>query len=335
MDLDNPQFDLVQCIEESLDLIRPKAAEKDIKTSYRIDEGLPRHFAGDVARLRQILVNLLNNAVKFTEIGEVSVSLSGERLESDQYHLHFSVRDTGLGIPEDRRHRLFHPFSQLDASTSRRYGGSGLGLAISKRLCELMGGRMWVDSTGVPGEGSTFHFTVQIATVVEPQLQDNPSAEEPADQVPVVSPPLGESPKEPGPDRRRRLRVLLAEDNPINQKVALRMLAKLGYRADVTANGLEVLQALQTTPYDVILMDCQMPEMDGYEATRRIRAHEEEERRPPIQIIAMTAHAMEGDRELCLEAGMNDYVSKPVRAAELQRLLDRVCAAQVAPVQSP
>lgn len=335
MEFETPPFDLVQCIEESLDLIRPKAAEKGIKTAHRIDEELPRSFVGDAARLRQILVNLLNNAVKFTETGEVVVSLSGERLENARYHLHFSVRDTGLGIPEDRRHRLFQPFSQLDASTSRKFGGTGLGLAISKRLCELMGGRMWVDSTGVPGEGSTFHFTVQIARVVEPHPHDKPIAKEPAGQIAATAPPPVEPPKEPNADQRQRLRVLLAEDNVINQKVALRMLAKLGYHADVAANGLEALQALQITTYDVILMDCQMPEMDGYEATRRIRAHEEEERRPPVQIIAMTAHAMEGDREICLEAGMNDYVSKPVRAAELQRLLDRVCAAQSAPIQSP
>ena len=333
MELENQPFDVMRCIEDALDLVNPSAVAKGIETAYLIEGELPLCFVGDVGRLRQILVNLLNNAVKFTEKGEVVVSLSGQLLDDDLYELHFAVRDTGLGIPADRQDRLFQCFSQVDASTSRRFGGSGLGLAISQRLSELMGGRMWVESTGVPGEGSTFHFTIQAAKASD---QDLPEQREPEDaarhgrrwrrdawHAPAKS--------EDNIDRQRRLQVLLAEDNPINQKVALRMLAKMGYRADVVANGLEVLQALQRIHYDVILMDCQMPEMDGYEATRQIRLREQEEGRTPVHIIAMTAHAMQGDRELCLAAGMDDYLAKPVRTLELQQALEHVRPAKIAP----
>jgi CheY-like chemotaxis protein len=288
--------------------------KKVLETAFRIEGDLPNCFVGDVARLRQILVNLLSNAVKFTEKGEVVVSLSGEKLENDRFQLHFAVRDTGLGIPDDRRERLFQSFSQVDVSTSRRFGGSGLGLAISKRLCELMGGRMWVESTGVLGEGSTFHFTIQAEKAWDQMPPDRRIAE----NTDVLA-----GKRITNVDPKPRLRVLLAEDNPINQKVAIRMLEKIGYRADTVANGLEVLQALRQIPYDVILMDCQMPEMDGYEATRQIRLLEQEEHRCPVRIIAMTANAMQGDRELCLAAGMDDYLGKPVRTHELQEALER------------
>ena len=321
-------FDLVRCIEESLDLVKPNAAEKSIGTACRVEGELPRCFVGDVARLRQILVNLLNNAVKFTEKGKVDIFVSGERLDDDRYQLHFAVRDTGLGIPANCWERLFHSFSQVDASTSRRFGGTGLGLAISKRLCELMDGRMWVESTGVPGEGTTFHFTIQVAKAAQDSLPDEQAMASWAGKTP------DKMQDERNIDQPCYLRVLLAEDNPINQKVAVRMLAKLGYRADVAANGLEVLQALRKIPYDVILMDCQMPEMDGYEATQRIRLREQEEGHPRVHIIAMTAHALPGDREQCLAVGMDDYLAKPVRPNELQRALECVGLAKTAPNQT-
>jgi signal transduction histidine kinase/FixJ family two-component response regulator len=351
MDLESQPFDVMRCIEESLDLVNPSALEKSLEMGCQIEGELPRCFIGDAGRLRQILVNLLSNAVKFTENGNIVVSLGGQRLgishpdrsegsglnaeeipRSHLYELHFAVRDTGLGIPADCQERLFHSFSQVDASTSRRFGGTGLGLAISQRLSELMGGRMWVESTGVPGEGATFHFTIQVAKASDQNLSDQRKTESEA-KLTYRTP--NESQNEQDTDRRRHLRVLLAEDNPINQKVATRMLAKLGYRSDVVGNGLEVLQSLQNIHYDVILMDCQMPELDGYEATRQIRFREQEEHRKPVHIIAMTAHAMQGDRELCLAAGMDDYLPKPVRTNELQQALERVHVMEIAPEQTP
>ena len=327
MELENQPFDVIRCVEDALNLIKSSAVEKGIETGCRIEGELPRCFVGDVTRLRQILVNLLNNAVKFTENGEVVVSLSGQQRDDNQYELHFAVRDTGLGIPADRQERLFRSFSQVDTSTSRRFGGSGLGLAISHRLSTLMGGWMWMKSTGVPGEGATFHFTIRVAKAAEQSLPDEVAADN--------SKTPDETLNEQNMDQRQRMRVLLAEDNPINQKVAIKMLAKLGYRADAVANGLEAMQSLRLIPYDVILMDCQMPEMDGYEATRKIRAIEQEENRPRVHIIAMTAHAMQGDRELCLAAGMDDYLPKPVRPNELQQALDRVRPVETAADQTP
>ena len=357
MELENQAFDMKQCIVEAMDLINPSAAKKVIETAYWIAEELPLCFVGDVARLRQILVNLLTNAVKFTEKGEVFVSLSGRQCIDGGYELHFAVRDTGLGIPPDRQDRLFQSFSQVDTSTSRRFGGTGLGLAISQRLTELMGGRMWVESTGVPGEGTTFHFTIHVQKAFSQKKPGTREAENALNLVggrgtgPMPATPLctvrtdlekkaivwaekashPQVPNEGSIEQRRCLRVLLAEDNPINQKVAIKMLSRLGYRADAVANGMEVLQSMRQVPYDVILMDCQMPEMDGYEATRQIRMREQTEGRTPVHIIAMTAHAIQGDREQCLAAGMDDYLAKPVRTNELQQALERVRPAEAMP----
>lgn len=453
LELEHAAFDVRDCVEEALDMIAPRAAEKGIDLGQIIDAHLPDTFIGDVTRLRQVLLNLLNNAIKFTNQGEVVVTLTAyhpaqdaaANAERKTYNLHFSVRDTGIGIPLDRQSRLFRSFSQLDASTTRKYGGTGLGLAISKRLAEIMGGTMWVESPG-PGHGSTFHFTVQAEALLTtsarayrqgaaPLLQgkrllvvdDNAtnrqmlqmqtqswglvpqtatSAAEALsllrlgvqfdavildleipdldgvelaralrgldhgperlrlillaamgrrfsdDETDLFDAQLSKPIKasqlynvllglfaqgrpaawapQPAPDafqfdhelaQKMPLRLLLAEDNVVNQKLAIRLLQQLGYRADIANNGREAVAALQRQPYDVVLMDVQMPEMDGLEATRYIRATLTTAQ---PYIIAMTANALQGDREMCLAAGMNDYVSKPVQFEDLVTALMQV-----------
>jgi signal transduction histidine kinase/DNA-binding response OmpR family regulator len=442
LDFEQQPFDVRECVEDALELFAVQASEKQVDLVCVIDPVAPAAIVGDVTRLRQVLVNLVSNAIKFTSAGEVVVSV---RTEADaaasgdgRCQLRVEVRDTGIGIPLDRMDRLFRSFSQVDASTTRQYGGTGLGLAISKRLCELMGGRMGVES--VVGRGSTFWFTIVVVAagqteprpVVEaPQLagrrllivEDHAlsrtvlvqqaerwgvtartaatTAEalawldrEPFDaaivdrdlagtdgvalgrairargasgQLPLIlltavgrqeadgeglfvtqiSKPARASTlydtlvgllgrratreARPAPagaiDRtlatRLPLRILVADDNPLNQKVAQRVLARMGYRTDVVGNGLEVLAAVARQPYDLVLMDVQMPEMDGLEAARTLCRELPSERRP--RIVAMTAEAMAGDRERCLAAGMDDYVTKPVRFADLEAALLR-CA---------
>lgn len=452
LELENQPFDLRDCIEGALDLLATRAAEKGLDLAYFIETGVPATIFGDVTRLRQILVNLLSNAVKFTEEGEVVVSVTSRPPEDGRHELLFAVRDTGVGIPPDRVGRLFQSFSQVDASTTRRYGGTGLGLAISKRLSEMMGGTMWAESPpSVPpargrevkgGTGSTFHFTISAEAAPAPTpvylqttqpdltdkrvliVDDNATnrrtltlqcqawgmlprdtgsstealgwirqgdpfdvaildmqmpemdglmlaaeirRERDAQALPLVMLTSGQREadtegielaafltkpikasqlynvlvglfaEEARPIERRDvaakpqfdaqmgqrlpLRILLAEDNAINQQVALSFLERLGYRADVAANGLEVLQSLRRQPYDVVLMDVHMPEMDGLEATRRIRQEFAAEAQP--RIVAMTADAMKEDREACLAAGMEDYISKPVQVGELVTALSK------------
>jgi PAS domain S-box-containing protein len=449
MELEQQPFDLCDCVESALDLLKLKAGEKGLELAFEFTNEVPSAIVGDVTRLRQVLVNLLSNSVKFTESGEIvvtvhSTSIPGAPLQE----LQFSVRDTGIGIPPDRLDKLFLAFSQVDASTSRRFGGTGLGLAVSKRLVEMMGGRMWVESDGVPGKGSTFFFTIQAKVAPESQrrmdligakpelsgrrlliVDDNatnrriltlqcqgwgmqpratgspqealewvrqgetfdlaildlhmpemdglelartlkevprPSGAPPPFPLillsslggyagelqtdifaaclvkPIRSSALFDSlvgifaalPQRPAPVERNRpvadpqmasrhpLRILLAEDNVVNQKLALRLLSQMGFRADVAANGLEAIQAIERQPYDVVLMDVQMPEMDGLEATRQICARWLPSDRP--RIVAMTANAMQGDREMCLEAGMDDYLAKPIRVDELILALEKV-----------
>jgi CheY-like chemotaxis protein len=454
MELESIPFDLRECLESALDLHAIKASEKGLELAYHVDEGVPSTIVGDVTRLRQILLNLLSNAIKFTEEGEVVVTVRcGEVDGEDEVDcsevqplatIQFSVRDTGIGIPPDRVDRLFTSFSQVDASTTRKYGGSGLGLVISKRLSELMGGTMWVDSK--VGVGSTFSFTIRVEPAPDllqraqlkgeqPQLQrkrllvvddnatnrrivllqtknwglmvrDTDSPRQALDwirrgdpfdlalldmhmpemdgmmlareirkyrdpatlplvlfsslgrqelnteevgfaaqltkpvkqsqlfealmeilavQTPVVDVTHKEASAKLGLDPRMAeqlpLRILLAEDNAVNQMLALKLLAKMGYDADVSENGLEAIQALERQAYDVILMDVQMPEMDGLEASRQINQRWSREERP--RIIAMTANAMQGDREMCLNAGMDDYMAKPIRVSELVAALRR------------
>jgi PAS domain S-box-containing protein len=440
LELEERPFTVRDCMEEALDVVVTKASGKGLELAYMIDDIVPRDVIGDVTRVRQVLVNLLNNAIKFTDAGEVVLSVGCKRVRHDdvsQKMLHFSVKDTGIGIPEHRLDRLFKSFSQVDASTTRRFGGTGLGLAISKQLVEMMGGQIWVESE--EGNGSTFHFTISAKTVpvsrhvfkqkVQSELSgkrllivdDNATnrkilvkqatlwgmapqavesglaalkllkADAPFDcaildmQMPEMdgimlaseirkldngnSLPLimlssigdrdefkessyfaafltkpikqqllfetlngvlsetavirSSAPKklqiDPEMGKKHPLRVLLAEDNLVNQKVASRILERMGYRADIAADGLEVLEALQRQPYDVVLMDVQMPNMDGVEATIQIR-----DIWPPAQqptVVAMTAHALTGDREKYLDAGMDHYISKPVRIQELLKVL--------------
>ncbi len=302
-ELERQPFDLAACVKDSLDLMEQKAIEKGLKLTFSLDDALPRIVTGDVNRIRQVLVNLLDNAIKFTDQGDVSVCVKQFSVDTEIYELQFSVTDTGIGIPPDRMNRLFQSFSQVDMSSTRKYGGAGLGLAISKRLVELMGGQIWAESE--VQKGSAFHFTVPLYVK--------------GDRSPFLSSP-SKSLQELPVNRNRALRILIAEDNLVNQKVMLRMLDKLGCRADAVANGFEVLRALQRQPYDLVLMDVQMPEMDGIEATRRIR-HLWPTGGP--RIIAVTAYALEGDRERCIESGMDSYIAKPVNLNTLKGAIEK------------
>jgi CheY-like chemotaxis protein len=440
LDLEQHPFDLRDCLESAIELLALKATEKGLELGCVIEPGVPEAILGDVTRLRQILVNLLSNAVKFTQQGEILISVrGGVGAESDptKLVLQFSIRDTGIGIPANRLEHIFQSFSQVDASTTRKYGGTGLGLVISKRLSELMGGRMWVESQ--EGVGSTFFFTIQTQAaslaraekpVIIPQLagkrilivDDNetnrriltlqaeawgllplPFADplealdsirrgEPYDlaildmhmpemdgmvlsreirkespRLPLImltslgwrdpgdgldyaaflTKPVKQSslynaivkilslqdkkvqsalPVETTFDanfaEQHPLKILLAEDNAVNQKLAIRILGRMGYRVDVAANGLEVLESVERQSYDLILMDVQMPEMDGLEATQLIRQKFPAHAQP--RIVAMTANAMQGDREMCLAAGMDDYVSKPIQVKDLVVALEHM-----------
>jgi PAS domain S-box-containing protein len=301
--LEKQTLSIKRCIEESLEMVAVQAGKKDLDLAYTISYGTPDTIIGDPGRLRQILVNLLSNAIKFTDVGEVSVSVSAEALEDNKRRITFEVMDTGIGMPQDKMDRLFEPFTQLEYVISRKRDGAGLGLAISRKLVELMGGKIWAESE--EGKGSTFRFTITAEIVQSAQMDYGygDSKEDATYKDLSVQNPLS---------------ILVAEDNPSNQKVLVEMLKRLGYRPDAVADGVEVLQALKIRPYDLIFMDIRMPEMDGLTATKEIR------RLMPDngpKIVAITAFAMEGDRERCLEAGMDGYISKPVRLEELKNAL--------------
>jgi CheY-like chemotaxis protein/anti-sigma regulatory factor (Ser/Thr protein kinase) len=298
-------------IAESCALLLPLAREKRIGLEVETDPDLPGWLHGDATRLRQVLINLLSNAVKFTSEGRVVVHVSATA-GPQASTVRVEVRDTGIGIDEATLDRLFQPFTQADSSTARKYGGTGLGLTISRQLIEMMGGTVGARST--PGEGSTFWFEVALP------LADQGDQTE---QTPARSTALG------GRDTAGHLTdaaplVLVAEDNPVNQMLATRQLDGDGYRTEVVSNGREAVAATERTNYAAVLMDCEMPEMDGYEATRQIRSREIEPNHLPI--IAITAHSMSGDREKCLAAGMDEYVSKPLRRIELRDALTRAIA---------
>lgn len=432
LSLEEAPFALLSSVEETLELVASRAVAKGVDVLYLLDPKLPAEVVGDVTRLRQILWNLVSNAIKFTEVGEVRLELSLGQTTKDFFILEGKVIDTGIGMPSDRLDRLFKPFSQMDSSTTRRYGGTGLGLAICKKLTQFMGGDVWVESQ--PAVGSTFHFAVQLRSggviapacevplkvlVVEPranrrrviqrkledwglrveacssfdeaasQSQDRDlaivSATSPLDhcraqelargllprptialmgehschsrkhcttcfadclpQLPKQSqlfqavrrvagrgeglvPPKDlviASQVDPSLAEAYPLHILVAEDNGVNQKLAVRLLSRFGYLVDVAGNGLEVLEAVQRKPYDLIFMDVMMPEMDGLEATRRILQLCPGLRTPFI--VAMTANAMSGDREACLQAGMHDYISKPISPGSVREAITKWGAA--------
>ena len=309
LELEREPFDFRACIDGVLALINSVAAGKGLALTTEIDANVPHAIFGDATRLRQIVLNVLNNAVKFTDEGSVELSASASPAGgAGDLEVHIVVSDTGIGIPPDRMDRLFESFSQADASISRRYGGTGLGLAISKRLAEAMGGTMWAESDGVPGQGSIFHVTLLT------QVAEAPAGED--ESAPLAT----ASDLDPGQAARHPLRILLAEDNAVNQKLALRLFSLMGYDVDVAANGIEAVDAVERQSYDVVFMDVQMPEMDGLEATRQIRARLADD---GPRIVAMTANAMESDREACFAAGMDDYVGKPIRVHELLAALEK------------
>ncbi len=313
-------FDLRAVVTDTLHLLTGRARAKELELGSRIDLAVPATVAGDPGRLRQVLTNLVGNALKFTERGGVVVRVTVDDPIDAAAAIRVAVEDTGPGIDPDDQAGLFEPFVQLDTSATRLHGGSGLGLAISKQLVELMGGAIGVDS--VPGRGSTFWFTLTLgarpASAPAPRAPDaGRTVEDPLVEMPRAGAPTSLA---PGPNRPQA-QVLVVEDNPVSRKIAVVILEKLGYRADTAASGVEAVHALTRLPYDLVLMDCQMPEMDGWEATRRVRRLEGGLGRTPI--VALTAHAFPEDRERCLEAGMDDYLSKPIRPEELAAVIER------------
>jgi PAS domain S-box-containing protein len=316
LDLETLDFDLSSLLDDFAAAMAVRAGDKGIELICSVDLQVPVMLRGDPGRLRQILTNLVGNAIKFTDAGEVTVRVSTVEENENDILLRFSVRDTGIGIPEDKIRLLFAKFSQVDTSTTRQYGGSGLGLVISKQLAELMGGEVGVSSE--EGKGSEFWFTVRLGRQAEGTQAESLMADEPlADTRRAVRETLNLF-------AGCRARILLAEDNIVNQKVALAILKKLGLSfAEAVADGAEAIKALELIPYDLVLMDVQMPKMDGLEATRRIRDPESRVKSHTVPIIAMTANAMKGDREQCLKAGMNDYISKPVSPQALAEALER------------
>jgi signal transduction histidine kinase/ActR/RegA family two-component response regulator len=308
LELDSTDFSLRQCVAAALSPIRPLADSKGLRLETRIDDGMPDWIRADPARLRQILINLAGNAVKFTEKGGISVSVSPAAGGAEGLTVQFSVTDTGIGIPESQRAVIFRPFHQGDGSITRRFGGTGLGLAISSKLIALMNGRIWMESR--EGEGSAFFFTIPMAEASEPAA----AATRESPRIRAAQQPLS---------------ILVAEDNPVNQRLIERLLEKRGHTVTVAATGVAALESWRNLPCDLVLMDIQMPDMDGLEAARRIRALEKPGT-SHVPMVAMTACAMKGDRERCLEAGFDSYISKPIQTAALDEALARYarrCAA--------
>ncbi|MCK5403855.1 MAG: response regulator [Desulfobulbaceae bacterium] len=328
LELENIDFDPRAVIKESIDLLAIRSNEKRIELISHIEPDTPLVVTGDPIRLRQVIINLSNNAIKFTEEGKVAIRVALDHKEDNHAFLLFSVTDTGIGIQHEHKIKLFEAFTQADGSTTRKYGGTGLGLTISKQLTELMGGKIGVKSE--PGKGSTFWFTIKVSL---PETEESAAPSDlPTENNQAGPKPMPAAAGETGPplsfSGHEGIRVLLVEDNLVNQKVAMNFLRKLSVSASAADNGREALLALKENDYDLILMDCQMPELDGYETTTAIRKWAESEsdalrKKSRIPIVALTAHAMKGDREKCLAAGMDDYLAKPVKPKEISDVLTK------------
>jgi CheY-like chemotaxis protein len=311
-------FDLKETVKDVVDVMLPRAEAKLITFDYRIDPNVTTQLMGDALRLRQILLNLLGNAIKFTGRGEVHLDITQLSASAGAVTLNFSVRDTGIGMSEEVRSRLFQSFSQADASTTRRFGGTGLGLAITRRLVELLGGT--IDVTSTVGQGSTFWFVLKFARQGSGGL--------PVDQTAAPATSAAVEPL----SHAQNPRILLAEDNNINQVVGSFQLKRLGYHlVDVVNNGRLAVEAWKRDHHGIVFMDCQMPEMDGFQATQLIREAELSENLPRTCIIAVTANAMRGDRDRCLAAGMDEYLAKPVSENDLKSVLERLSLRAPAP----
>jgi two-component system sensor histidine kinase/response regulator len=304
--LEKVDFDVRKVVAGVGALLVARAQSKGLKLSSTVASEVPENLRGDPHRLRQVLLNIVSNAIKFTEKGEVALEVSCALQSANEPELHCAVRDTGIGVSPENQQKLFQAFSQADSSTTRKFGGTGLGLAICRKLVELMGGT--INMTSAVGNGSTFWFKIPV---------EQSGASNPLNQLDTVPAPAQNE------SVRRALRVLLVEDNLVNQKVAALQMRKLGCEIEVVTNGLAALATWQCNVYDLILMDCHMGGIDGFETTARIRNLEKEKSLPSIRIIAMTADAMQGDHELCLKSGMDDYISKPVNLDNLRLVLDR------------
>lgn len=323
LELEEIEVDLRSALGELLRPLQLRAEQKGLTLTWEVSADVPDRLETDAARVQQVLLNLVSNAVKFTHEGGVRVSVGFDESDAAGPFVTFSVRDTGIGISEEKQSLIFEPFAQADNSTSRKYGGTGLGLTISARLAEMLGGRLWLQSR--PGQGSTFSFTVRCTRFVrrEPSHgQATAVTDREVSRLPVPQP----APKPSAPTVAgiaHPLAVLLAEDNRVNQRVAQSMLARMGHAVTVANDGQEAIDAYRARAFDLVLMDVQMPGVDGYQATAAIRQVEAERGRH-VPIIAMTAHAMKGDRERCLAAGMDGYVSKPIAKAALATEIERV-----------
>ena len=319
LDLESAPLDVRKVVGEVAQLFAERAEEKGVTLTWNVDTTLPDGLEGDPIRLRQVLLNLVGNALKFTQEGSVRVAVELGEETPEAVMLRFEVADTGIGIDPHDRERLFQPFAQADSSTTRKYGGTGLGLSICQRLVQLMGGAIGVESE--LGGGSTFWFSIPVRRTAAPVNE------------PVAPAIAGTLPRASSPSAAQRL--LLVEDSWINQRVALGMLEQLGYEADLAANGREALEAIERGAYAAVLLDCQMPEMDGFQMATELRRREAQSGRPALPVIAMTASAMPADRERCLATGMNDHLAKPVRIAELSAKLERWVATSSAAEQVP
>jgi signal transduction histidine kinase/CheY-like chemotaxis protein len=309
MSLEPVDFELREQLARCTQTLAHRAREKHLDLRCDVTPDVPNHVTGDWHRLQQVLINLVGNALKFTTEGRVVVTVDVEERGGESVLLHVAVADTGIGVPLDRQAAIFEAFTQVDGSTTRRHGGSGLGLTISRRFVEMMGGRLWLDSS--PGRGAIFHFTVRLG--IRPSAIASAAA-------------IG---REDHAAAARALRILLAEDNAVNRFLAVRLLENEGHRVHPALSGAAAIAALEREPFDLALMDLQMPEMDGFEATAIIRERERVSG-THLPIIALTANAMVGDRERCLRAGMDGYVSKPI---DLQRLLAEILRVRTARLQ--